>query len=145
MLWINTQIVMSYLCSRINMSLPICSTVQLYISRECKYNTNPLYWHWQSKTESNKGWNYYLSNLKSECNNGMKLLRFKVYFSNCISTNFERPTFAYMNILLNMRNKILCHRNEKKINQKFVWLKVATINISRSTETGCVPFFTVPF
>ena len=41
-----------------------------------------------------------------------------------ISMNFEWPTFVYKNIL-NMRIMILCHRNEKKINQKFVWLKVA--------------------
>jgi hypothetical protein len=35
------------------------------------------------------------------------------------------PTFAYMNIL-NMRAMILCNRNEKIINQKFVLLKVAS-------------------
>jgi hypothetical protein len=44
-----------------------------------------------------------------------------------------------------MRTKILCHRSEKKINQKFVWLKVASINISRSTVPDCVPFFVTPF
>ena len=27
-----------------------------------------------------------------------------------------------------MRTQTLCHRIEKKINQKFVWLKVASIN-----------------
>ena len=37
-----------------------------------------------------------------------------------------------MNILYT-RTQTLCHRIEKKINQKFVWLKVASINISRST------------
>ena len=35
--------------------------------------------------------------------------------------------------MLYMRNKILCHRNEKKINKKFIWLKVALVNISHST------------
>jgi hypothetical protein len=40
--------------------------------------------------------------------------------------------------------KTLCHRIEKKINQKFVWLKVASINISRSTS-DCAPFLVVPF
>jgi len=49
-----------------------------------------------------------------------------------------------MNIL-NMRTKILCHRNVKKINQKSVWLKVASINISRSTVSDCAPFLVVPF
>jgi hypothetical protein len=43
---------------------------------------------------------------------------------------------SYMNIL-NMRTKILCHRNEKEINKKFVWLKVASVNISRSTVSDC--------
>jgi hypothetical protein len=37
-----------------------------------------------------------------------------------------------------MRAKILLHRNEKIINQKFVWLKVALVNISRSTVTDCI-------
>jgi macrodomain Ter protein organizer (MatP/YcbG family) len=37
------------------------------------------------------------------------------------------------------------HFNEKKINQKFVWLKVASINISRSTVSDCAPFLVVPF
>jgi len=59
------------------MSLPIFSTVQLYITI-CKYSTN-VYWHWQSNIEASKGCKYYLSDLKSECNNGIKLLRFKVY------------------------------------------------------------------
>jgi hypothetical protein len=31
-----------------------------------------VYWHWQSKTEASKGCNYYLSDLKSDCNNGIK-------------------------------------------------------------------------
>jgi hypothetical protein len=34
---------------------------------------------------------------------------------------------------------------EKKINQKFVWLKVASINISRSTVSDCATFLVVPF
>ena len=38
----------------------------------------------------------------------------------------------------------LCHRIEKKINQKFVWLKVASINIFRSTVSDCAPFLVVP-
>jgi hypothetical protein len=33
----------------------------------------------------------------------------------------------------------------EKINQKFVWLKVASINISRSTVPNCVPFLVAPF
>jgi hypothetical protein len=48
-----------------------------------------------------------------------------------------------MNILY-MRTQTLCHRIEKK-NQKFVWLKVASINISRSTVSDCAPFLMVPF
>ena len=44
-----------------------------------------------------------------------------------------------------MRTQTLCHRIEKKINQKFVWLKEASINISRSTVSDCVPFLVVPF
>ena len=39
-----------------------------------------------------------------------------------------------------MRTQILCNRIEKKINKKFVWLKVASINISRSTVPDCAPF-----
>ena len=42
-----------------------------------------------------------------------------------------------------MRN--LCHKIEKKINQKFGCLKVASINISRSTVSDCTPFLVVPF
>ena len=75
-----TQIVISLIFevfSRRNMSLPIFSTVQLNITI-CKYSTN-VYWHWQSNIEASKGCKYYLSDLKSECNNGIKLLRFKVY------------------------------------------------------------------
>jgi hypothetical protein len=46
-----------------------------YIAREWKYSTN-VYWHChcQSKTEESKGCNYYLPDLKSDCNNGGKLL-----------------------------------------------------------------------
>jgi hypothetical protein len=33
----------------------------------------------------------------------------------------------------------------EKINQKFVWLKVASINISRSTVPDCTPLLVVPF
>ena len=33
----------------------------------------------------------------------------------------------------------------EKINQKFVWLKVASINISRNTVPDCTPFLVVPF
>ena len=39
-----------------------------------------------------------------------------------------------------MRTQTLCHRIEKKINQKFVWLKVASINISRSIVSDWAPF-----
>jgi hypothetical protein len=34
---------------------------------------------------------------------------------------------------------------EGENNQKFVWLKVASINISRSTVSDCAPFLVVPF
>jgi hypothetical protein len=48
-----------------------------------------------------------------------------------------------MNIL-NTRARILCNRNEKIINQKFVLLKVASdkslVNISYSTESDFVHF-----
>ena len=32
-----------------------------------------------------------------------------------------------------MRTKMLCRRNEKKINQKFAWLKLVSVNISHTT------------
>jgi hypothetical protein len=41
--------------------------------------------------------------------------------------------------VLYLRTQTLCHRIEKKINQKFVWLIVASINISRSTVSDCNP------
>ena len=76
-LWFNTtQVVINLICvifSRRMMSLSICSMVQLYIAREWKYSTN-VNCHCQSKTEESKGCNYYLSDLKSDCNNGGKLL-----------------------------------------------------------------------
>ena len=80
-LWSNTtQIVITHICvifSRRTMSLSICSMVQLYIGlqyrREWKYSTN-INCHCQSKTEQSKGCNYYLPDLKSDCNNGGKLL-----------------------------------------------------------------------
>jgi hypothetical protein len=91
----------------------------------------------------------------------------------CISTNFEWPTFSNMNILY-MRTQTLCHRIEKPcegwlwflVGQKrsssslvilkshprlccphifATWLKVASIIISRSTVSDCVPFLVVPF
>jgi hypothetical protein len=46
---------------------------------------------------------------------------------------------------LKLVTKIQIHRNEKKINQKFVWLKLASINISRCTVLDCAPFLVVPF
>ena len=61
----------SYLCNlqqKNNVSM-----VQLYIAREWKYSTN-VNCHCQSKTEESKGCNYYLPDLKSDCNNGGKLL-----------------------------------------------------------------------
>ena len=39
-----------------------------------------------------------------------------------------------------MRTQILCHRNEKKINQKYVWLKVALVNIAFCTVHDNPPF-----
>ena len=75
-----TQIVITNICvifSRRTTSLSICSMVQLYIGlqyrREWKYSTN-VNCHCQSKTEESKGCNYYLPDLKSDCNNGGKLL-----------------------------------------------------------------------
>jgi hypothetical protein len=82
-LWSNTtQIVITHICvifSRRMMSLSICSMVQLYIASEWKYSTN-VNCHCQSKTEESKGCNYHLPDLNSDCNNGVKLLLFKVYF-----------------------------------------------------------------
>jgi hypothetical protein len=82
-LWfITTQIVLNHICvifSRRMMSLSICSMVQLYITKEWKYSTN-VNCQCQSKTEESKGCKYYLPDLKSDCNNGGKLLYFKVYF-----------------------------------------------------------------
>jgi hypothetical protein len=76
-LWSNTtQIVINYICvifSRRRMSLSICTMVQLYITRQWKYSTN-VNCHCQSKTEESKGCNYYFPDLKSDCNNGGKLL-----------------------------------------------------------------------
>jgi hypothetical protein len=36
-------------------------------------------------------------------------------------------------------------QDREKINKKFVWLKVASINISRSTVPDYAPFLVVPF
>jgi hypothetical protein len=46
--------------------------------------------------------------------------------------------------LSHMRTKISCHRNEKNINKKFVWLKVASVNISY-IMVDCVPLPIAPF
>ena len=43
----------------------------------------------------------------------------------CAFSELGIAIFAYMNIF-DMRTMILCHRNEKKINKKFVLLKVAS-------------------
>ena len=76
-LWSNTtQIVITNICvifSRRTMSLSICSMIQLYIAWKWKYSTN-VNCHCQSKTEESKGCNYHLPDLKSDCNNGVKLL-----------------------------------------------------------------------
>ena len=90
-LWSNTtQIVITHICvifSRRTMTLSICSMVQLYIAREWKYSTN-VNCQCQSKTEESKGCNYYLPDLKSDCNNGVKLL----YVYTCLDVNkqFDR-------------------------------------------------------
>jgi hypothetical protein len=63
--------------------------------------------------------------------NGWGCGSMKIWSAPCISTNFEWPTFTYKNIL-NMRTKILSQK-WGKINKKFVWLKVASVNISRNT------------
>ena len=44
-----------------------------------------------------------------------------------------------------MRTQTLCHRIEKKINQKFAWSKVASINISCSPVSDCTLFLVVSF
>jgi hypothetical protein len=44
-----------------------------------------------------------------------------------------------------MRTQTLCNRIEKKINQKFAWLKVASINISHSTVSDYAPLLVVPY
>jgi hypothetical protein len=44
---------------------------QQITAREWKYSTN-VNWHSQSKTEESKGCNYYLPDLKSDCNIGVK-------------------------------------------------------------------------
>lgn len=69
--------------------------------------------------------------------------QYKSKASSHISTNFEWKTFTYMN-MLNMRTKILYHINGNDINQKFVYLKVASVNICHSTVPGCVPFPMAP-
>jgi hypothetical protein len=65
-----------------------------------------------------------------------------VKFLETLADNVFRYNYSMMQIKqkLNYR-KIL---GEKK-NQKFVWLKVASINISHSTVPDCTPFLVVPF
>ena len=43
------------------------------------------------------------------------------------------------------QNSDFMSQDFEKINQKFVWLKVASIKISRSTVPDCAPFLVVPF
>ena len=67
----------SYLCdlqqkNDVTVNLLNGPTIYSY-SREWKYSTN-VNCHCQSKTEERKGCNYYLPYLKSDCNNGGKLL-----------------------------------------------------------------------
>ena len=47
------------------------------------------------KTEANKGGNYYLSDFKSQCNNGTQLLLFRVYFFYCRGINVDTGLSAY--------------------------------------------------
>ena len=45
----------------------------------------------------------------------------------CAFSELGIAIFAYMKLnIFDMRTMILCHRNEKKINKKFVLLKVAS-------------------
>ena len=114
--------------------------------------------------KASKGCNYYLSDLKSECNNGTKILLFKVYFLTAevlMLTQVCRHMNSYINRsqvsgsikiwsvpvhfnefwMTNLRkyehiiyqNSDFMSKDWEKINQKFVWLKVALINIYRST------------
>jgi hypothetical protein len=47
----------------------------------------------QSKTEENKGCNYYLPDLKSDCNNGGKLLL--TFVNTCLYVNKQFDGFVY--------------------------------------------------
>jgi hypothetical protein len=53
-------------------------------------------------------------------------------------TNFRK----YEHIIY--ENSDFMSQDWDEINQKFVWLKVASINISRSTMPDCTPFLLLP-
>ena len=62
-----------------------------------------------------------------------------MYFNELWMTNLRK----YEHIIY--ENSDFISEDWEKINQKVVWLKVASINISRSTVPGCAPFLLVPF
>jgi hypothetical protein len=62
-----------------------------------------------------------------------------MYFNEFWMTNLRK----YEHIIY--ENSDFMSQDWEKINQKFVWLKVASINISRSKVPGCAPFLLVPF
>jgi hypothetical protein len=62
-----------------------------------------------------------------------------MYFNEFWMTNLRK----YEHIIY--ENSDFMSHDWKKINQKFVWLKVASIDISRSTVPDCALFLLVPF
>jgi hypothetical protein len=62
-----------------------------------------------------------------------------MYFNEFWMTNPRK----YEHIIY--ENSDFMSQDWEKINQKFVWLKVASINISRSTVPDCAPFLLVTF
>ena len=68
---------------------------------ECKYSTNDTD---LLKTEASKGCNYYLSDLKSECNNGIKST------FETIRLIFHRPVGLVELLILYARVQFYMHR-----------------------------------
>ena len=62
-----------------------------------------------------------------------------MYFNAFWMTNLRK----YEHIIY--ENSDFMSQDWEQINQMFAWLKVASINISRSTVPGCAPFLMVPF
>ena len=68
-----------------------------------------------------------------------KIWSVSVRFNEFWMTNLRK----YEHILY--ENSDFMSQDWEKINQKFAWLKVASINISRITVSDCAPFLVVPF